>query len=140
MSTINPHSKKLKMALKITLKPNERMIIGGAVIQNGNTKSELLIENTVPLLRDKDILKEEEASSPSHRIYFTIQLMYIDGDNLASYHSAYWKLVRELIDAAPTTLGLIDRISEKIIANQYYQALKIAKELIEYEKEVTNRA
>ncbi len=124
------------MALKITLKPKERMIIGGAVIQNGDAKCELLIENTVPLLRDKDIIKEEEADSPSRCIYFTIQLMYIDGDNLATYHNTYWKLVRELIDAAPTTLGLIDRINEKIVSNQYYQALKIAKELIEYEQEV----
>lgn len=128
------------MALKITLKPKERMIISGAVIQNGDTKCELLIENTVPLLRDKDIIKEEEANSPSRCIYFTIQLMYIDAENLATYHNTYWKLVRELIDAAPTTLGLIDRINEKIIANQYYQALKIAKELIEYEQEVISRA
>jgi flagellar protein FlbT len=115
------------------------MIIGGAVIQNGDAKCELLIENTVPLLRDKDIIKEEEADSPSRCIYFTIQLMYIDGENLATYHNAYWKLVRELVDAAPTTLGLIDRINEKIVSNQYYQALKIAKELIEYEQEVISR-
>lgn len=127
------------MALKITLKPKERMIIGGAVIQNGDTKCELLIENTVPLLRDKDIIKEAEADSPSRCIYFTIQLMYIDGDNLATYHNTYWKLVRELIDAAPSTLSLIDRINEKIVSNQYYQALKIAKELIEYEQEVISR-
>jgi flagellar protein FlbT len=128
------------MALKITLKPNERMIIGGAVIQNGDTKCELLIENTVTLLREKDIMKEEEANSPSRSIYFTIQLMYIDRESLATYHNTYWNLVRELVDAAPTTLGLIDRINEKIISNQYYQALKIAKELIDYEQEVISRA
>lgn len=128
------------MALKITLKPNERMIIGGAVIKNGNTKCDLLIENKVPLLREKDIYGEEEANSPSRRIYFTIQLMYINEENLATYHKMYWKLVKELIDAVPTTIGLIDRISEKIVSNQYYQALKIAKELIEYEQEVISRA
>jgi len=128
------------MALKITLKPDEQMIIGGAVIRNGDSKCELLIENKVPLLREKDIIKEEQANSPSQRIYFTIQLMYIDEANLPNYHKTYWKLVREMIDAAPTTLGLIDRISEKIVANQYYQALRVAKELIEYEQEVISRA
>ena len=64
------------MALKITLKPNERMIIGGAAVTNGNSKCELLIENNVPILRQKNILKKEEANTPCSRIYFIIQVMY----------------------------------------------------------------
>ena len=44
------------MGLKITLKPGERMIIGGAVITNGGQKSNFIVENKVPILRDKDIL------------------------------------------------------------------------------------
>jgi flagellar protein FlbT len=40
------------MALKITLKPNEKMIVSGAVVTNGNTKNtDLIIENNVPVLR-----------------------------------------------------------------------------------------
>jgi flagellar protein FlbT len=67
------------MALKITLKPNEKMIIGGTVIVNGSsTISNLIIEYQVPLLRQKDILSEKDTNSPSKRIYFAIQLMYID--------------------------------------------------------------
>ena len=47
------------MALKITLKPNEKMIVGGAVITNGNIKNtNLIIENNVPILRQKDIISE----------------------------------------------------------------------------------
>ena len=61
------------MALKIVLKPNERMIIGGAVIKNGPAKAEFVIENTVPLLREQDILSEKEADSLAQKIYFTIQ-------------------------------------------------------------------
>jgi len=126
------------MALKITLKPKERMIIGGAVITNGDAKCELLIENKVTLLREKDILSEEAANSPSRLIYFTIQLMYIDNDNLAAHHKLYWRLVRVVITAAPSTTGLIDQISEHIVNNRYYQALKLADKLIEYEREVIN--
>jgi len=40
------------MALKITLKPNEKMIVGGAVITNANIRNtDLIIENNVPILR-----------------------------------------------------------------------------------------
>ena len=126
------------MALKLALKPHERMILGGTVITNGNSKTDLIIENEVPLLREKDIMSEADATSPTRRIYFIIQLMYVDSDNMRTYHDRYWELVRDLVDAAPSLLGIIDQISELIVGNQYYQALKLAKTLIKYEEEVTS--
>jgi len=128
------------MTLKITLKPQEKMIIGGAVLINGNPKNtDLIIENTVPVLRQKDILSEKDATSPCSRIYFVIQLMYIDETNLLTHHNAYWKLVRELLDAAPSLTGFIDQINQHILSGRHYQALKLARELITYEQEVISR-
>ena len=43
------------MALKITLKPNEKIIISGVVVTNGPVKAELLIENKTAILRQKNI-------------------------------------------------------------------------------------
>ena len=126
------------MALKIALKPHERMIIDGAVVANGNAKSELIIENNVPILREKDILSETDANSPCRRIYFVIQLMYVDSKNLAVHHNTYWKLVFNLLESAPSMFKLINQINELILDNKYYHALKIAKEMIEYEEEVIN--
>jgi len=124
------------MALKITLKPGERMIIGSAVVTNGNSAScDLVIENKTPILRQKDILSDETANSPCRRIYYAIQLMYIDEHNLAGYHKVYWDLVKDLVRAAPSTVMLIDSISEHILQRQYYQALKRTKRLIDYEQE-----
>lgn len=127
------------MPLKITLKPHERMIVGGAVITNGNTKCDLLIENNVPILRQKDIMSEKDADSPGRRIYFAIQLMYVDEGNLIEHHNTYWKLVQDIVKAAPSTLALIDKISENILSSSYYQALKLAGKLIDYEQEVIDR-
>ena len=125
------------MALKITLKPNEKMIIGGAVITNGNiNNTDLIIENNVPILRQKDILSEKDAVSPCSRIYFLIQLMYIDEENLTTHQHTYWELVRELLDAVPRLTGHIDQINENILSDNCYRALKLASELIDYEQEV----
>ena len=126
------------MALKISLKSGEKIIIDGAVIKNGESRSDLFILNNVPVLREKDILSEKKADSPARRIYFTIQLMYIDEDNLKEYHGTYWKFVNEFINAAPSALTLMDQISENILQSRYYQALQLTKKLIEYEKEVIN--
>jgi flagellar protein FlbT len=128
------------MALKITLKPGERMIIGGAVVTNGNSTScDLVIENKTPILRQKDILTEEKADSPCRRIYYAIQLMYIDEGNLAAYHKVYWDLVRDFVHAAPRTVAMIDSINEHILHRRYYQALKLTKRLIDYEQEAIER-
>ena len=127
------------MPLKITLRPHERMIISGAVINNGDKKVSLFIENNVPVLRQKDIMREDDVDSPARLIYFTIQLMYIDQENLVTHHNAYWKLIQDFVRAVPTALGLIDQISEKILGTKYYQALKLTRKLIDYEKEVLDR-
>lgn len=128
------------MALKIILKPQERLILDGAVITNGNSKSELIIENNVPLLREKDILREKGAITPCKRIYFMIQFMYIDKKYLAVKHKTYWALVKDVVEAAPSTAELLGQISEHILDGAYYPALKLAKKLIRYEEEVMKYA
>jgi flagellar protein FlbT len=127
------------MPLKIVLKPGERVIIGSAVLSNGKVKSELLVENKVPILRQKDIMSLKEADSPCRRIYFVIQLMYMDEGRLSEHHQTYWTLVKDLLKVSPGVLGLIDQISEQILGNRYYQALKLTRKLIEYEQEVLGR-
>jgi len=126
------------MALKISLKPDERIIIGKAVLQNGGARSDFVIENSVPILREKDIMGLHEANSPCRRIYFAIQLMYVDDGNIEEHRATYWILVKDVTNAAPSTVGLIDQISEHILHDRYYQALKLTNHLIEYEQGVMN--
>lgn len=124
------------MSLKLTLKPDEKVIIGGAVIKNSKTPIEFYVENHVPILRQKDIITEKEADTLCKKIYHVIQLMYIDEPDLARYYRIYMELVQELVRILPKSVLIIDEINELIISNKYYQALKKAKRLIELEKEV----
>ena len=128
------------MGLKISLKPDERVIIGGAVISNGSIKSELVVENNIPILREKDIMSVKDADSPCKRIYLAIQLMYIDEKGLAEHHKSYWELVKDVLQAAPSRREMLSQISEHILHAKYYQALKLTRKLIEYEQEVINHA
>jgi len=127
------------MALKIKLRPRERVIIGGAVVTCGGTGCELIIVNNAPILREKDIMNREDANTPSRRIYYVIQLMYVDQQNLITHHESYWKLVRDFVDAAPRTLIMINQVSGHILNGHYYKALKEARRLIDYEEEVVKR-
>lgn len=115
------------------------MIIDGAVITNGSQGSSFIIENKVPLLRQPDIINEEGANTPCRRIYLAVQLMYIDMENKAIHYAAYWDLAQNLVKAAPSMAGFVDEISEYIQSDKYYQALKLAKKMINYEHELLSR-
>jgi flagellar biosynthesis repressor protein FlbT len=124
------------MSLKLRLKPEEKVIIGRAVIRNGPKASDFIVENNVPILRQKDIMTEAEAGSPARRVYFAIQLMYIDTENLVDYHAKFWELAKDILDAAPSTRPHVEKISEQVLAGDYYQALKSTRKLIDYEEEL----
>ena len=127
------------MPLKITLKPGEKIIINGAVIKNGEKAMTFYIENKATILREKDIMREEDAITYCSKIYFIIQLMYLDGKNMVEYHNIYWRLVQDLIEAVPRATGIVDAISQNILEENYYKALKLARKLIAFEKEVLSR-
>jgi len=127
------------MSLKITLKPHERMIIAAAAITNGNSTARLTIENNVPVLREKDILTEKDAFSPARRIYYIVQLMYLDQECLTDHHRIYWDLIRAFVKVSPSSMKLIDSISGHVLCTRYYQALKLARKLIGHEQALISR-
>lgn len=127
------------MALKVELKPGERIILGECVITNSDQRARLLIEGEVPILREKDILTAETADTPAKRIYLAVQLMYTSKDARA-YHEIYFKLVSEILKAAPSTWPLIESVNNHILAGEMYKALKEAKKLIAYERELVDHA
>ena len=45
------------MPLKLSLKPNEKIVLNGAVVQNGDRRTTLLLQNKASVLREKDIMQ-----------------------------------------------------------------------------------
>jgi flagellar protein FlbT len=120
------------MALKVELKRGERMILGECVVTNADQRAKLLIDGIAPILREKDIMTVENADSPAKRIYLAVQLMYISRDPRA-HHDVYFSLVREIVQAAPSTWPYVEDINNQILTGDMYKALKTTRKLIEYE-------
>lgn len=127
------------MALVIDLKPNEKILIGTAVITNDQQRTRLHIEGDAPILREKDVLRVEDVNSPCKRIYYVLQVMYL-ARNPKEHHDTYFELVKDVQKAAPSTSFLIAEINESILAGSYYKALKAARKLIDYEKDLMGHA
>jgi flagellar biosynthesis repressor protein FlbT len=127
------------LALKVELKPHERIVIGSVVLRNGDSRARFFIEGHAPILREKDILTPETADSPARRIYLAVQLMYLAGD-VSGSHETYFGLVRDFLAASPSSLPLVSEINNLILNGELYKALKTSKKLIEYESELIGNA
>ncbi|WP_407050470.1 flagellar biosynthesis repressor FlbT [Methyloraptor flagellatus] len=127
------------MALKVELKPGERIIIGDSVITNSNQRTRLFIEGDAPILREKDVITASEANSPARRIYLALQLMYISRDP-ETLRREYETLAREFVEAAPSSAPIIDTINTLVTDGEYYRAIKQARELVLFEERLIGHA
>lgn len=123
------------MALKVELKPGERILIGECVITNSGHRTRFIIDGKMPIVREKDIMTVEQANTPAKRIYLAILLMYTSRD-AREQHATYFALVRDLVQAAPSAWAQIEIINNHILTGELYKALKQAKQLITYEQEL----
>jgi len=123
------------MALKVELKPGERIFVGESVIINDDQRTRLLIKGAAPVLREKDIMTPQRADTPAKRIYLAVQLMYTSRDP-RDHHDVYFALVRDIVQAAPSTWPYIENINNHILRGELYKALKQSRKLIEYEEEL----
>lgn len=127
------------MPLKIELKPNERLIVGNALITNDRERTRLYIDGNVPILREKYILTEEQANTPCKKVYYVLQKMYLAKDPKI-LHPEYFALIRELTAAAPSFTLDIDMVNSDILGGDYYGALKRMMKVIDKETALLDNA
>lgn len=61
--------------LILKLRPNEEFMINGVVVQNGDRKTRLRVKtNGASILRLRDAMRPDEATTPEKRAYYIAQL------------------------------------------------------------------
>lgn len=123
------------MALRLTLKPHERVIIGNGEIRNGDSRVELLVENKVPVLRECDILSPGPSRTPCQDLYMALQSLYVEPHNAARHSADLEASIVNVRRRLPGSTVLVERLRELVAAGRLYQALKTARTLLQYESE-----
>lgn len=125
------------MPLKLSLKPGEKLVINGAVLTNSDKRACLIVQNKACLLREKDILQPEEATTPARRIYLPVMMMYLDSDKGDDYYNDFALRMTEFMGAIQNreALATCIEISRKVMSGSYYRALVLCKKLFEFERE-----
>lgn len=125
------------MALRLTLKPGEKIAVNGAVIVNGARRAEFIVENRASVLRERDIMRAEEATTPARRVYLPVMMMALDPDARKQAFGEFEQRITEFSGAAsnPDALALCLKISAAVANGAYYKALGHCRALIEFETE-----
>jgi flagellar protein FlbT len=125
------------MPLKLSLRPGERFVVNGAVVQNGDRRAALVLQNKASVLREKDIMLPEEAASPARRIYFPIMLMYLGESDLDQAYGEFAARLAEFMGAVrdPAILTECVAVSREVMSGEYYRALMRCRKLMAYESE-----
>ncbi len=125
------------MPLKVTLKPRERFVLNGGVLVNGDRRTDLIIENQVSLLRERDILHPDEANTPVRRIYFSIMMMYLEEALESPFYQEFVDRITEFmcVVTRKEILGKCHQILDDVHELRFYSALMTCKTLLPFEKE-----
>ena len=128
------------MSLVLTLRPQERMVLGDAVIRNTSRHSaHLEVETTVPILRQRDILPQNQVRTPCSQVYLAIQLLYLQPAKQAELQDLFLSLAQEVLTAAPSLSPTLQELSLLVAGGDYYRALQAAKPLLQQEKLMLNQ-
>jgi len=124
------------MPLKLSLPRGEKLVVNGAVIKNDGPDVNLVFENQAHIMRQKDIMTLDEATSPARRIYMAIQCAYMFADRRDEHLKDFEQLLVEFCSAAPSSAQFADKIKKLAGDGDLYGALKACRKLIEYEAEI----
>lgn len=123
--------------LVLKLAPKERVLINGAVIENGDRRSRLAIMTpNAHILRLRDAIHPEEVNTPVRRVCYVVQLV-LSGDAVPA--EARTQLLRGIEQLSQVltdadSRALLAAATAAILEDQHYQALKVLRSLLPREE------
>lgn len=103
--------------LVLKLGPKERVLINGAVIENGDRRSRLsIVTPNANILRLRDAIRPEEAKTPVRRVCYIAQLV-LSGD-------------ADINEAQPQILSGIEQLSQVLMDADSNQKLTTATDAL----------
>lgn len=125
------------MALNLTLKPFERLIVNGCMLRNGGRKTTITVETRASIIREADLLRPEEATTPVKSVYFLIQSALIDPDRRQKTVKAAQKELGVLANVFSSELRPnVFEAANNVSMSNYFGALRNLRPLLKREAEI----
>ena len=121
------------MPLKIRIKPESKIIAGGAVIKNvGKHSVQLLVLSDSPVLREDLVLGYgRKDDSDSNSIYFVLQLLFLFKDKGQPMDKLVIETIRKFGTIYPHMMGTVGTIIEHLEKGETFKALRLGHKLLD---------
>ncbi|KAJ02041.1 flagellar biosynthesis repressor FlbT [Sulfitobacter mediterraneus] len=125
------------MALRLTLKPNERILINGCVVRNADRRQMLIIENHADIVREADLLDESEARSPVKEVYYFIQAALLDPNVRGKLVPIIQKKLGKLVPVFHDDMSQhIFEAASQVSQTDFYKAMRALRPVMDYETQL----
>jgi flagellar protein FlbT len=123
--------------LRLKLRPNERVLINGAVVENGRTQVELrVLTPDTNILRLRDALHPERIDTPTKRVCYIAQLVVageVEPDAaLSQFVRGVVALKQVFLDSG--SQATMDQAIQFARARNYYKAMQCMRRILAYEE------
>lgn len=123
------------MALKLTLKPGERIVVNGCAMRNTDRRHVLVIESHADVIRGHDLLDEGDAATPVARAYYLIQTALIRADLREKLVPVIQSDLAQLATVFADNSPLFEAANH-VSMSDYYKALVALRPLRKREEEL----
>ncbi|WP_293574056.1 flagellar biosynthesis repressor FlbT [Phaeobacter sp.] len=119
--------------LVLKLAPKERVLVNGAVIENGDRRSRLsIVTPDANILRLRDAIHPEEANTPVRRVCYAAQLILsgdVDGEE---DRLQMLRRIEELsqVFTDPDSRASLAEATDAVLSNNHYRCLKALRTLL----------
>lgn len=123
--------------LVLKLSPKERVLINGAVIENGDRRSRLsIVTPGANILRLRDAIHPEEATTPVRRVCYATQLVLSGDTDPQDAHLPLLRHIEELSQVLtdPDSRSYLAQATQAVVEKQFYQCLKSLRALLPREE------
>jgi flagellar biosynthesis repressor protein FlbT len=121
------------MSLKFRIPTGEKIVVNGAVITNTSNKAmHFSLENDASIMRERDIMLQDQVQTPLQNVYMQVQMMYIEPDNRDYYYKQFQEAAQLAFLATTDTpeRDMVFEVVGLIGEKNYYGALKLLQKAI----------
>ncbi|WP_151718864.1 flagellar biosynthesis repressor FlbT [Gemmobacter serpentinus] len=123
--------------LVLKLGPHERVLINGAVIENGDRRSRIAVMTpNAHILRLRDAIHPEEVTTPVRRVCYIAQLVLSGDADAADARQQLLRGIEQLSQVLtdPDSRLQLTLASRAVMEDQPYQALRALRSLLPREE------
>ncbi len=123
--------------LVLKLGPHERVLINGAVVENGDKRSRLaIVTPNANILRLRDAIHPQEANTPVKRVCYVAQLVLTGDATAADTRQQLLRGIEQLSQVLTDhdSRTQLNAATKAVLEDQHYQALKALRSLLPREE------